>query len=582
MATDNRDLVGSILGECRLERLIGRGGMSSVYLGKQTRPARYVAVKVLGSQLSSSTIREDYQTFLIRFRREADIVAKLEHVNIIPLYAYGEENQFAYIIMPYISGGSLSDVIREKHKLSLQQTLIYLQQAASALDYAHARNVVHRDLKPSNFLLYPQDNRLVLADFGIARIAAESPYATQETTLTQAGAAPGTLGYMAPEMLRDAKNVDYRVDIYALGIVLYQMLSGELPFKGDLYAVINKHLSEPLPLLHQRDSAIPADVDDVLRKATAKVREQRYSSASELAQDFHRAINGASGETTLGSRPSSWNDPSGQPSSSVPASPWNTPTPPAQSAYSSPAFQDGSPGVAHPTPVRDSSRNAAGNAYTDTPWNDMTAQGRHTSYSPQQGYQDTRLPNSVASPPAYQPAQGYLTNMPAPTKMADTPRYTIPARRRRRSPWGGLIFLLLLLLVGAGLLSFWTTHRNPGVTLTPTSTPLTPTGRAKQVIQEYYADVNNRDYKSAYDLLTPGFQSSLGSYDSFVRGYQNTKHDDISFGAARQVSSGNVDVVTTLRALEARPQGDVTTTYHLRYRVVYLNGSWKIQSGVVV
>ena len=580
MATDNRDLVGSMLGECRLEQLIGRGGMSSVYLGRQTRPARHVAVKVLGSQTNSNNMGEDYQTFLIRFRREADIVAKLEHVNIIPLYAYGEENQFAYIIMPYISGGSLSDVIREKGRLSLQQTLVYLQQAAAALDYAHARNVVHRDLKPSNFLLYPEDNRLVLADFGIARIAAESPYATHETTLTQAGAAPGTLAYMAPEMLRDGKSIDYRVDIYALGIVLYQMLSGELPFKGDLYSLINKHISEPLPLLHQLDPAIPAAIDNVLRKATAKAREQRYSSAGELARDFRIAVEGASSETTRRARSGEWNAAPAPQSSNVPASPWRMPDLPAQSASRPPGFQGGSPGQAYPTPVRESPAGAAGgNAYTGTPWNDLTDEARRMSYPPQSTYRETRLPDPVASPPVYQPAQSYLANTPNPMQVTDTPRYGVSPRRRRRSPLGGLVFLLLLLLVGGGLLSFWATHRSTAVV--PTPIPATPVEQAKQVIQEYHADVNKRDYKSAYSLLTPSFQNSLG-YDSFVRGYTYTKHDDISFETAQQISPGNVDVVATLRALETKAQGDVTTTYHLRYRVVRLNGAWKIQSGVMI
>ena len=580
MATDNRDLIGSMLGECRLERLIGRGGMSSVYLGRQTRPARHVAVKVLGSQMSSNNM-EDYQTFLIRFRREADIVAKLEHVNIVPLYAYGEENQFAYIIMPYISGGSLSDVIREQGRLSLQQTLVYLQQAAAALDYAHARNVVHRDLKPSNFLLYPEDNRLVLADFGIARIAAESPYGAHETTLTQAGTAPGTLAYMAPEMLRDGKSIDYRVDIYALGIVLYQMLSGELPFKGDLYSVINQQISEPLPLLRQRDPAVPSAIDNVLRKATAKAREERYSSAGELARDFRIAIDRADTGTTL--RAGSWDATAATPSSSVLTPPsWDASGTYAQpgSGNGAPALRNSGPGIPYTTPAQEGSRGAArGNSYTDAPWSDPTAATE--GYSPRPMYRGVGSEARIAQTPAYQAAQGYQPpiNPAGPMQIASTPGYSAPPRQkpRPRRIGIGIPLLILLLLVGGGLLGLWAMHRGAA-----TPKPATPTAEAEQVIQEYYTDVNNRDYRSAYALLAPGFQSYLGSYDRFAQGYSNTKHDDISLGTARQVSPGNVDVVTTVHALEARPQGDVTTTYHLRYKVVRLNGLWKIQSGVVV
>ena len=563
MTTDNRDLVGSVLGECRLERMIGRGGMSSVYLGRQTRPARYVAVKVLGSQMSANNT-EDHETFLTRFRREADIVAKLEHVNIIPLYSYGEENQFAYIIMPYISGGSLSDIIREKGKLSPQQTLIYLRQAAAALDYAHARNVVHRDLKPSNFLLYPEDNRLVLADFGIARIAAQNPYATQETTLTQAGSAPGTLAYMAPEMLRDSKNIDYRVDIYALGIVLYQLLSGELPFKGDLYSVINKHLSDPLPPLHQSNPAIPVSIDSVLHKATAKVREERYTSADELARDFHIAVGN---RATTGAIGGTWAALPAMPGTN--ALPQDVPVVPTTNSLS--AFSG--TGTPHSVPVHDGSLyGTGGTSYPDASWSNPTEAVKRTSYAPQQTYGGVRSENPIPSRPAYQqsyPAAG-------PMQVASTPGYIPPPPQKRRR--GGSKFLIAILFIAGGLLSYLAIHRSQ----VTTTLPVTPTTQAEQVIQDYYADVNNRDYRAAYNLLTPGFQSYLGSYDRFAQGYSNTKRDDISFGIARQPSVGNVDVVTTIRALEARPQGDVTTTYRLKYRVVRLNGSWKIQSGLVV
>ena len=167
MVSNRGDLTGKTLGTCVLERLVGQGGMGAVYLARQLRPARRVAVKVL---LPSHMMDDDiYQAFLARFRREADVVAKLEQVNIMPIYEYGEQDNMAYLVMPYLSGGSLRDVLQKQGSLSLEETATYLDQAAAALDYAHAQGVVHRDLKPANFLL-ASDGRLVLADFGIARI----------------------------------------------------------------------------------------------------------------------------------------------------------------------------------------------------------------------------------------------------------------------------------------------------------------------------------------------------------------------------------------------------------------------------
>ena len=167
MINNSADLVGKVLGTCLLEKLVGRGGMSVVYLAQQNRPLRHVAVKILlpdvpmGSKL--------HHQFLIRFRHEADIIARLEHVNIIPIFECGEEDGLAYLIMPYLSGGSLSHLLAHRGALSLQEAIIFMEQATAALNYAHAHGVIHRDLKPGNFLL-SGEGRLVLADFGIARI----------------------------------------------------------------------------------------------------------------------------------------------------------------------------------------------------------------------------------------------------------------------------------------------------------------------------------------------------------------------------------------------------------------------------
>src|SRR5437667_4370355 len=165
MQRSDQEMIGQMLGPYRLEAVLGRGGMGLVYLARQTHPARYVAVKVLQFQPEMG----DRPIVLARFQREANTAAMLEHIHIIPIFDYGELAQIAYLVMPYVNGGSLSDVLQRQGKLPLAQALGYLQQAASALDYAHAHGVIHRDLKPSNFLLYP-DGRLVLADFGIARV----------------------------------------------------------------------------------------------------------------------------------------------------------------------------------------------------------------------------------------------------------------------------------------------------------------------------------------------------------------------------------------------------------------------------
>ena len=286
MMSNNSDLAGKVLGTSKIERLIGRGGMGAVYLAQQIRLIRRVAVKVLLPDMVMS--REVYNEFLVRFQREANLIAQLEHINIVPIYEYGEQDGLAYLVMPYLTGGSLRDVLTQRGGLSLQETATYLDQAASALDYAHAHGVIHRDLKPANFLLHA-DGRLVLADFGIARIMQDSSGITG-STLTGTGMFVGTPEYMAPEMAR-AEHIDHRADIYELGIVLFQMLTGRVPFQGSSpLIVVTKHLQEPLPLLHELNPAIPTTVDTVVQQATAKKREDRFMSAASMAQAFRTAI----------------------------------------------------------------------------------------------------------------------------------------------------------------------------------------------------------------------------------------------------------------------------------------------------
>lgn len=280
MTSNSNDLVGKTLGTCRIEKLIGQGGMGVVYLARQIRPARYVAVKVLLPNLTADS--QVYKEFLARFQREADVIARLEHINILPIYEYGEQDGITFLIMPYLPGGSLRDKLAQQPVPTLRDTVNYISQAASALDYAHAQHVIHRDLKPANFLLH-NDGRLVLADFGIARIMQESN-STPISTLTSTGMMLGTPEYMAPEMFT-GNLIDYRSDIYALGIILYQLLSGQIPFRGNtFYSIATKHLHDAPPLIHATHPVIPAEIDEIIQTALAKKPENRFKSAGALAQ----------------------------------------------------------------------------------------------------------------------------------------------------------------------------------------------------------------------------------------------------------------------------------------------------------
>ena len=188
MLHSRQDILGKVLGGCTLERLLGQGGMGAVYLARQERPSRHVAVKVLlPNMLMNSQMQAQY---LARFRREADIIARLEHVNIVPIYAYGEQDGLAYLVMPYLQGGSLYDVLLQRGQFPLEETIQYLKEAAAGLDYAHAHGIIHRDLKPANFLLH-SDGRLLLSDFGIARVLQDEMSRTG-VQLTGVGAVLGT------------------------------------------------------------------------------------------------------------------------------------------------------------------------------------------------------------------------------------------------------------------------------------------------------------------------------------------------------------------------------------------------------
>src|SRR5438105_9193886 len=189
LVTGTIALLGQSLGTCTIRRLIGRGDMGAVYLAQQDCPQRAVAVKVLLPELlADQASRID---FLARFRREADAIATLDHINIIPIYEYGEQEQVAYLVMPYVTGGSLHQVLEKRGVLPLSEVLPILEQAAAALDYAHAKGIIHRDLKPGN-ILFHSDGRVLLADFGLAKVLREEGNQHVSCVLTSARTIIGT------------------------------------------------------------------------------------------------------------------------------------------------------------------------------------------------------------------------------------------------------------------------------------------------------------------------------------------------------------------------------------------------------
>ena len=278
-------VVGDVLGgRYRLDSLLREGGFGQVFLGTDLLLKRQVAVKVAHPWLAEDA------TFLSRFTEEAQRVASLDHANILPVWDYGRVGSLAYLIMPYIAGGTLQDKLGSAGRLSLLEVGGYLRQAAAALDHAHARGIVHRDVKPLNMLLRA-DGHLFLADFGIAKVLGD----TDTSVLTRA---VGTLAYMAPEQF-DGK-VSRAGDIHALGCVLFQMLTSAPPYVGTQQQLIRGHLLEPIPSLRARGgSAIPTTLEQVLARALAKRPQDRFPSAGELVAAFEAAIEGAKADPTL-------------------------------------------------------------------------------------------------------------------------------------------------------------------------------------------------------------------------------------------------------------------------------------------
>ena len=514
---DSSDLVGKTLGTCTLEKLIGQGGMGAVYLAQQARPTRNVAVKVLLPNVSMKS--KEYEAFLVRFRREADVIARLEHINIVPIYEYGEQEGLAYLVMPYLSGGSLRDLLAHRGSISLTETATYLDQASSALAYAHAHGVIHRDIKPNNLLIH-NDGRLVLADFGIARIMQDTGK-TIDSTVTSPSIFIGTPNYMAPEMVQGGP-IDHRVDIYELGIVLFHMLSGRVPFTGDNpLALAVKHLQEPLPRLHDMNPSIPPAVDTVIQKATAKNPQDRFMSALDLASAFRSAI------TT----------PNAPPMYAPPPRQYEIHTTPEPPVLEQARYTNATIGA-----------KAASQNYPVTPQDDQRNPPKH-SLRPWLVLVALFLVLALITGGVFVIKGAFATQQPpaTPTPVVHTTPTITPTATSAPSP-------------------------------TPTPT-LSPSQQATTVVQNYYDDINNHNYQAAYNLLGSNFQSSH-PYNQFASGYANTVHDNLTTGTVTAQSDGTFNVPATVIATENNTSGQGThqSTYQGYYIVGQENGTLKILS----
>lgn len=267
------NLIGRSIGRYHILEQLGEGGMAVVYKAYDTRLETEVAVKVIRTENLAPNLLEKA---LLRFEREAKSLAKLTHPNIVKVLDYGEYEGKPFLVMPYLPGGTLKQRLAGK-PLPWQQAAALLVPITRALSYAHQQGVVHRDVKPSNILI-TQSGEPMMTDFGIAKIIDEE--ITQD--LTGTSTAVGTPEYMAPEQVT-SKRVDHRADIYSLGIVFYEMVTGRKPFKADTpMAVLFKHASEPLPRPSRFVSGLPDAVERILITSLAKQPQDRYKSMDEF------------------------------------------------------------------------------------------------------------------------------------------------------------------------------------------------------------------------------------------------------------------------------------------------------------
>ncbi len=280
-------LVGQSLGQYQIVGFLGEGGIAHVYRARRSNEKSDVAIKVIKPGIIN------LEDFVKRFKREAMVGSCLSHPHILNVISYGQQGATVYIVMPLLTGGNLADLAQRK-KLRLEEISSVIDQVASALDYMHARGIVHRDVKLDNILL-DDDGRPVLSDLGMVKALTEASKQMYQRVVdtrhsTRKGMVLGTPGYMSPEQCK-SQTVDARSDIYSLGVVLFELLAGELPFQGESsIEAMYMHIAKEPPAVSSIKPELSTDLDDIVRRALAKNPCERFASAGDLATTFRTAV----------------------------------------------------------------------------------------------------------------------------------------------------------------------------------------------------------------------------------------------------------------------------------------------------
>jgi serine/threonine-protein kinase len=269
-----------MLGRYQIEKELGKGAMGVVYLGRDPKINRVVAIKTMA--LSQEFDADELKDVKERFFREAETAGRLNHPNIVQMYDAGEEHDLAYIAMEFLKGKDLVPYTKPGNLLPLPKAMAIVARVAEALSYAHANNVVHRDIKPANFMYEPESDQVKVTDFGIARIT--------DSSKTKTGMVLGTPSYMSPEQLA-GKKIDGRSDLFSLGVTLFQLTSGKLPFEGESMAqLMFKIANEAAPDIRTVRPDVPDCLVAIIDRALVKDPQQRYQTGGEMAKDLHACL----------------------------------------------------------------------------------------------------------------------------------------------------------------------------------------------------------------------------------------------------------------------------------------------------